>query len=295
MLVAKGRPAVLTIEVRDFDGVLVAPTGLVAVVVKDVDEATVASGNATAGAETGVYAYTLSSAVTGALGKYQVTATYTVSGSAVTRVYEVEVVGDYLFEIHELRAKSGRLQNEANYPAEAIRQARETATQVLEEAAGVAFATRAARATLSGEGASDLFLPHVRVTEIEAVTLFDESTGVDDDEAITGTALEDIEIKRDAGIIVRTDGNVFPAGSNNVEVDYLHGYETVPGEIREAAMTLAVEYLVESGLPARATSQSSDLGIFSISVANPDLNRETGIPAVDTAIKRYGYRGPAVG
>lgn len=295
MLIAKGRPAVLTIEVRDFDGVLVAPSGSVAVVVKDVDETTVASGNATAGSETGIYTYTLSSTVTGTLGKYQATATFTVSGSAVTRTYEVEVVGDYLFEIHELRAKSGRLQNESNFPAEAIRQARETATQVLEEAAGVSFATRAARAILSGESLPDLFLPHVRVTAVDGVTLYDEATGVDDDEAITGTALEDIEIKRDAGIIVRTDGNVFPYGSNNVVVDYEHGYETVPGEIREAAMTLAVEYLVESGLPARATSQSSDLGIFSISVSNPDLNRPTGIPAVDSAIKRYGYRGPAVG
>lgn len=295
MLVAKGRPAALTIEVRDYDGVLVAPTGNVAVVVKDVDETTVASGNASAGAETGVYTYALGTAVTGDVGVFEATATFTVAGSTVTRTYPIDVVGDYLFEIHELRAKDRMLENEEHYPAEALRAAREAATTELETAAQVAFATRAARATLTGDGTPELMLPHVRITTVHGVTLYDEDRGVDDDNVLAGTDLEDIEVRPDAGILVRTDGQVFPTGSNNVVVDYEHGYQTTPAPIRQAALTLAVEYLVPSSLPARATSVSSDLGDFRISVANEDLNRPTGIPTVDAAIQKYGYRRPSLG
>lgn len=295
MLVAKGRPAALTIEVRDFDGVLSAPTGNVAVVVKDVDETTVGSGNAAAGTETGVYTYALPSAVTGNLGEYQATVTYTLSGSTVTRVVGIDVVGDYLFELHELRDRDRNLRNEQNYPAEALRQAREIATQELETAAMVSFSTRARKVTLSGDGTKELMLPDARVTSVVSVTLYDEDTGVDDDEDILGDELTDIEVRTDAGVLVRTDGAVFPWGSNNVEIEYLHGYETAPAKIREAALILAVESLVASGLPARATSQSTDLGEFRISVANEDLNRPTGIPAVDAAIQKYGYRRPSTG
>lgn len=294
MLVAKGRPAVLTIEVRDFDGVLASPTGNVAVSVEDVDETVVASGNASQAAA-GIYTYTLPTAVTGTLGVYTATATYTMSGSGYSQTIPVETVGNYLFEMHELRGFDRALENEEHYPAADLRAAREAVTMDLETAAQVAFAPRARRVTLSGNGWAEIFLPDVRVTEVDAVTLYDEDLGADDDEPIIGDELIDCEADLHTGIVTRTDGNIFPVGSNNVVIDYVHGYEVTPAPIKQAALILAAEYLIKSQLPARATSVSNDLGDFRISVANEDLNRPTGIPAVDSAIQKYGYRRPATG
>lgn len=295
MLVAKGRPASLTIEVRNYDGVLAAATGNVVVTVKDIDNTTVGTGNASASPTAGVYTYAIPSAVTDSLGVYEATATYTLSGAPVTRVYSVETVNDYLFEIHELRDRDRALENSTNYPAERIRQARDEATADLERSAEVAFATRSTRQILSGNGTSRLLLPHLEVSAIIGVTLYDEDTGVDSSDDLTGTDLQDVEVDREAGVLIRTDGQVFPLGSNNVIVDYEHGYELPPAPVRQAAMTLAEEYLVPSGLPARATSQSTDLGNFRISVANEDLNRPTGIPSVDAVIAKFGRRRPRIG
>lgn len=295
MLIAKGRPAQIRIEVRNYDGVLAAATGNVAVVVKDIDETTVASGNAAAGSPAGSYTFDLPNAVTGNLGVYEATITYTLSGSTVTRVETVETVGDYLFEIHELRAKDRNLENTTNYPAEELRKAREKATVDIEEAAQVAFAPRARRVIMSGNGTRHLMLPDVRIIEVAAVSVFEEDTGTDDEDQITGSELVDIEFNAETGVLARTDGQAFPIGSNNILIDYVHGYQTAPAPIREAALTLAVDHLVTSNVPIRATSQSSDLAEFRISVANEDLDRPTGIPNVDTAIKRYGYRRPSTG
>lgn len=295
MLVAKGRPATLRIEVRNYDGVLSAPTGSVAVVVKDIDDTTIGSGNASSTATTGVYEYALPAGVTNNLGVYEATVTYTLSGSSTTRVYQVETVGDVLFEVHELRDKERALESTTNYPAEKIRQARDEATADLERSAEVAFSTRSTRQILSGDGTARLLLPHLEVTQIIGVTIYDEDTGVDTADELTGTELADVEVDRESGLLTRTDGSVFPLGSNNVIVDYEHGYERPPAPVRQAAMTLALEYLVPSGLPARATAQATDLGDFRISVANEDLNRPTGIPSVDAVIAKFGRRRPRVG
>lgn len=294
MLVAKGRPAQIKIEVRNFDDVLAAPTGSVAVVITDVDDLTVSSGNATSSTPTGTYLYTLPTAVTGTLGVYTATATYTLSGSTVTRSYPIEVVSDYLFDIHELRDMRSTI-SETNYPAALVRSAREAATVEIEQSAQVAFVKHVKRVTMSGDGSSTLLLPDVEVTEILSCVLYSEDTGVDDDDEILGTELIDIEVNRETGLVTRTDGQAFPLGSNNVVIDYEHGFDAIPEPIRQAAMTLAIEYLVPSGLPVRATAQSTDLGDFRISVANPDLGRDTGIPSVDAAIQKYGRRRPRLG
>lgn len=297
MLVAKGSPAHLHVEVRDYDGILSTPTGNVAVVVKDIDDTTVASGNAAAsqhGHDTGIYSFTLPTAVTGTLGVYIATATWTLSGSTVTRTYEIEVVSEFLFEIHELRDLDSSI-TESSYSADRIRAAREAATSELERAAQVSFSKRSKRVILNGDGTSKLVLPDVEVTEILGCTIYGEDTGADVADDVTGSEFVDLEVNRETGVITRTDGQWFPDGSNNVVVDYEHGFDYVPAPVRRAAMKLAIEHLVPSGLPARATSQSTDIGDFRISVANVDLGRWTGIPDVDSVIDQFGRPRPRLG
>lgn len=294
MLVAKGRPAVLTVEVRDFDAILCAPDAAPTVVITDVDGTTVSTGTATATDATGIYTYTVPSAVTCTLGVYTAEASFDLSGEPASVSYALEVVGEYLFEINEIRDRDHAI-TESSYPAGLIRAARESATDAIETAAQVAFSKRASRAILSGDGTSTLLLPDVEVAAILACIIYDEETGTDTADEVTGDELIDVEVNRETGVVTRTDGQVFPVGSNNVLIDYEHGYDRVPAPVREAAITLAIEYLVPSALPARATAQATDLGDFRISVANIDLGRDTGIPAVDSVIQQFGRRRPRLG
>lgn len=295
MQVVRGLPATLTIEVRTFDGDLAAATGNVAVVVRDIDGTSVASGNASATATTGVYTFALPAGVTGTLGAYTATASYTLSGVSQSREYPLEVVGAYLFEIHELRAYDRAIAVTADYSAEEIRAAREEATSRLERAAQVAFSPRVKRVTLSGDGTDRLLLPDVMVTECVGASVYEEVLGADAGEELTATEVLDVEVDTDRGVLVRTDGQVWPAGFRNVVVDYEHGYPTVPAPVKKVAMLLAVESLVPSGLPVRATSQATDIGDFRISLANLDAGRPTGIPEVDAVMGEFGRRRPQVG
>lgn len=296
MRVALNRPAQVRIETRNYDGDLTAPTGNVTVVVKDLDDTTVQSGNASLVAETtGIYTFDLSpTTVLDTLGVYTLTATFTVSGATSTVAYPLEVVGNHLFEIHELRAFDPAIADDTRYTAEEIRNAREIATERLEEAAMVALTTRLRRVTVDGSGISTLVVPDTEVTSFISATNLEEEIGPDTEDDLTATELVDVETKIE-GILVRTDGNDWTAGTQNWIIEYEHGINPTPAPFKRAAMILAVENLVRNALPHRATSQSTDLGEFRISVANPTIGRDTGIPEVDAIIHLHGRRRPVVG
>jgi hypothetical protein len=284
MRVAKSTAASLTIDVRNEDGDLSTPTGSVAVVVKDSAGSTVQSGNAVVSATAGCYTFALGSAVTGTLGEYTATASWTLSGVAQSRTEAINVVNEHLFEIHELRAYDPSFSDATRYTADDIRKARDTASQRLERAAGVAFSAQRKSVTLSGDGTTRLLVPDVMVTSVVSVT-------------VDGTAVDASTVKSEAhGALIRSGGDIWPATApNNIVVVYEHGYASVLGDVRKGAMAVAREHLVPSATPARATSQSTDLGEFRISVANLELGRPTGIPEVDTVIALYGQKRPAVG
>lgn len=287
MLVALNRPATWRVEVRDFDGELATPTGSVTVSLTDAADAPVASGAATAGA-TGIYTYALPSDVTGTLGVYTATASYVLAGVSASVTETVETVGNYLFDVADLRAHQVELAASATYSAERIRDERDTATQRMETAGQVAFATRRRRVTLDGSGITRLLLPDVEVTRLVSCTLH---VG-DVDTVLTADELADVDIDRLAGMLIRAEG--WPSERASVTVVYEHGYTVTPGPVRKAAMILAAEALLPTLLPARATSQSTSLGDFRVSTANPDAGRETGIPEVDAVIGTYGRRRPRI-
>lgn len=292
---ALNRAGTVAFTVTDEDGEPVAPAAPPSVTVTDVIGETIATGTATAGDGTGEYVYPLPSAVRGELGVYVVTFAYTVASVAQTSTVQVEVVGGLLFEIAEIREAYPELRDAQRYPSEAIRAARDEATDRLERAAQVAFATRRTVEVLSGDDTTRLVLPHVEVTAVNGVSLYGDNTGVDAvDDEFSATQVADVEIDGPAGVLKRTDG-VWPFGHQNVLVDYEHGYEQTPNPVKRAAMRLAVEALVPSSLPARALTQSTDVGDFRISVANPEAGRPTGDPEVDAVIMLFGRRRPSLG
>lgn len=296
-LFARNRAGTLTFTVRNEDGTPTAPTGSVAVTVRDVTGTSIATGTASAGTGTGVFTYALPSGVRSTLGRYEVTFAYTLSGVSETVVAPVEIVSALLFDVAELREVYPELADVQRYTSAEIRRARDEATARLEQAAQVSFATRRTVETISGDDTTRLLLPHVEVSGIYSVTIYDETIpGADAiEDAFDGTELADVEIDGPAGVLKRTDGDVWPRGHRNVVVDYEHGYEFPPEPVRRAAMKLAVEALVPSALPSRALSQTTDLGEIRISVANPEAGRPTGDPEIDAVILQFGRRRPTIG
>lgn len=297
-LFARNRAGTLTFVVRNEDGTPTNPTGSVTVTVRDVAGTTVATGTATQ--EQGHphnCTYALPSGVRSTLGRYEVTFAYTLSGVSETVVIPVEIVSALLFDVAEIREVYPELADTGRYTSAEIRRARDEATARLEEAAQVSFSTRRTVETISGDNTTRLLLPHVEVSGIYSVTIYDETIpGADAvDDAFDATELADVEIDGPAGVLKRTDGDVWPRGHRNVVVDYEHGYEFPPEPVRRAAMKLAVEALVPSALPSRALSQTTDLGEIRISVANPEAGRPTGDPEIDAVILQFGRRRPTIG
>jgi len=294
MYAALNQPTRLRIETRDYDGNLATPSGSVTVNVSDkLQNEIVQTGTASA-TSTGVYELTLGNDVITELGPYEATAIYTISGATSSVTYAVEVIGNHLFEIGELREMDNSLSSSTTYTPAQIRKARDEATQRIENAAQVPFSRRIKRATLSGDGTTRLMLDDTDIIEVMSVEIYGEDVGTDlIDEDFTAIELADVEIDAKEGVLVRTDHD-WPEGHDNIIVEYEYGYQTTPGPVRRAAMLLAIEALVPSSLPPRATAQSTDLGDFRISLANPDAGRDTGIPEVDAVIAQYGRRRPRI-
>jgi hypothetical protein len=294
---ARNRAGTVTFTVRNEDGAAAAPTGNVSVTVLDATGTSIATATASAGTGTGVFTYALPSAVRTTLGLFTVRFTYTLSGVSETVDVPVEVVGALLFDVAELRDRYPDVSNTTRYTSADIRAARDEAAERIEEAAQVAFATRRTLQVLSGDDTTRLMLPHVMISGIYSVSVYTDTTAGADvlDDAFDATEIADVEIDADAGVLKRVDGDVWPAGHQNILVDYEHGYESPPEPVRRAAMKLSLEALVPSALPSRAMSQTTDLGEVRYMMANPEAGRPTGDPEVDAAIYQFGRRRPSVG
>jgi len=282
-LYAAGRPATLRLVVTDEDGNPTDADTPPTVRVIDATGATVATGlAATSTGDPGAYTLPMPDTVRNTLGAYVVVWEYDLDGASFTDTRPVEVVADYLFDVAAMRAHTPEYEDPDRYPADLIRAARDAATETLEQSGMVRFAQRVTRVRLSGDGSRSLLLPDVAVVELTAATI--DGTPVD---------VDAVEVDADAGVLFYEPGWAY--GRNNVLVTYRHGYASVPAPIREAAIRLASEYLVTSPIPARATSQSTDLGEFRFTIANVDAGRDTGIPDVDAAVALHGRRRPRIG
>ena len=82
----------------------------------------------------------------------------------------------------------------------------------------------------------------------------------------------------------------------NIRVDYTHGYQPIPYEVKRAAMWVARNYLTGSNMPRNAISQVDELGTFRLAVPG-ERGSWFGLPEVDRVLRDYRSRNhvPAVG
>ena len=208
--------------------------------------------------EPGVAKLTLTPAETALLDTLTVVWTASFGGQPQQFVDTVEVAGDYLFTIPELRALStcgGGLANITNYPEARLVAMRTRAEQALEDACGVAFVPRYGQEVFRGT------LPP-RVTVLRFV--------------------------EHAGLLVEPLPEIpdlaFLAG--RVIVGYEHGHLTCPERVRQAAILLAKQWLTPTAIDDRAITMSNDTGTYSLFQAGV-RGHVFSIPEVQATVDMY--------
>lgn len=265
---------------NDLEGLLDPDGNAVSVSVKNGAGTIVVASTPATRSSQGVYKLTVDLST---LDTYTATWVATFTGNSQTVTTQFEVVGAEVFTLSELRASDRALSDNpgiTRYTTELLRAARTAAVERLERAMGVALTPRGRRATLSGDGTNLLLVP-----DLELITLYSCSV---DSVAITPTTIA----AHEWGGLVHPD-SVWAIGVRNISVHYAHGFPAPPAPVKRAALLLAVDYLIPSNLPARATVQSTDLGAFRLSVAGRE--GPTGIPEVDAVVEAFGRNRPAVG
>lgn len=261
-------------------------SGSVAVTVTRLDGTVVASAVATHPGPPGVYMYALP-------GQSQVdhlTVSWTgvLAGATVTQTDRVEIVGSFLFGLKEARDSDPSLADPVRYTTQMLADKRIEVEQECERITGQAWVPRFARVTLAGTGCDTVTLPHQAVRTVRAVTTRTVPT-----EAYTAVTTLANFVSSPTGILTRYDGGIFPAGHASTVVEYEHGADNPPEDLKEAAMNRLRSRLnlSRSGVPDRVNSYTTpDGSTYRMSMPGPEA---TGIPEVDAVYARYA--APPVG
>ena len=261
-----------------------SPTDLDALPAADavIDGATVAPPLTVTKPGTGRYTATIPPGHPAAaqLGDILIRWTGLLAAAAWLRSTPVEVIGGWPFTVADVRAANHDLDDTTRYPNALIAAARAAAVDRAEQISKVAWTPRRRRVTVEpAAGHRRLLLPDVEATDLIAVTV----DGVAED-------LTEITLQPWGALDHPTGWH------GRVVADYLHGYRACPAPVVDAIIDLTIRAVVGMGsrVPERATSVSTDVGTFRITL--PGRDGPTGIPDIDAVLTQYGYGAvPAVG
>jgi hypothetical protein len=183
-----------------------------------------------------------------------------------------EVVGGIPLSVVDIRADED-LADVVKYPNDTITAELQAAWDVLEKGLKVAIVPRGCRETVDGFGVRSQPISHLFPRQVLSA-------------AVGGSVVDvsGLTAKRH-GVIVNPSG--WAAGDGNVDLHYTHGWDTPPDPVLRALRLLTIDRLVTRATPSRATSLSTDVGAFRLTIAGRD--GVTGIPDVDAIIDQFGY------
>lgn len=231
---------------------------------------------------TGVYDFALDATNTTAPTFYDITWTGNIGGKATTIHTRVEVVGAFLFTLDQAFTWDGGAIANAigttDTAKELVMAKRLAIGDRFEKLCKVSFYRRYARETSDANG-GDILLWHQRATDLISVKV----DGVAD--SVSNYTLDPKGVLRSASNY-RANWPI-RAGIQNVTVEYVHGWDEVPGEISEAALRVARSQLVPSNIGERATSITSDAGTILLATAGRGAFQPYGLPLVDSILFDY--------
>lgn len=291
--ILKGTAGVLEITVYS-NGTATDPTLASVAVVDGQGNAVVTGAAAITGGSSGKVTATIDDAQTAEVADLTATWTLTVGANSQTFTTYHRIVGDLLFTEAELRAfDRDAVSDTATYTDALILEAHDLVAEAFEQVTGAAFGLRFAREVLDGDGVTTLWLPSMQVGSVLAAAI--RTAGTSTWTALTAGELADLLVSP-SGRVIRDSLGYWTFGMRNIRVDYTHGYQPIPYEVKRAAMWVARNYLTGSNLPRNATSQVDALGTFRLAVPG-ERGSWFGFPEVDRVLRDYRSRNhvPAVG
>lgn len=271
------------------DGEPTAPaTPAPTVSVANQDGTVVASGTATISTERKRLEYTLTAAQTA--NANQLTATWSDvkmgSDPVISATTYHEVTGDVLFTLPEARNhENGVMKNNTTFPNWLVLEARDRIWDEFESILEYPLGGRVRRVDVDGSGTTDMYLP-APANSVRAISTRSGGTWT----AFTSDELADV-IVTSRGRIIRDTLGYWPSGTLNVRVTFEAGEVPIPRELKRAALLVLKDQLNKSDIPARATTQTSEIGTFQLSTPG-QRGAEFGIPAVDVVLNRLRSKVP---
>jgi hypothetical protein len=188
---------------------------------------------------------------------------------------QLRVVGGFLYEARQLRARFPDLADPTKYTPGDVRANRDAIEALFADVCYVSFVPVADRLEVPGSWSSTLLsLDQLHVTAIRSATV--------DGVALTTPELDELVLYRDTGHVHRPSG----WRANRIVIVFEHGLADVPADVHLAALNLARATLVPSAAPSRATSVDSNGATYRLTLAGRDGT--TGYPDVDATLARYG-------
>lgn len=194
------------------------------------------------------------------------TVTWTGQGGRVKQEY-VEVVGDFLFELIDLR---DLVSDTVAHTTADLRRAREATERLFEKVCGQSFFPRHYRTVSTGVTTH----PALSVRKVLRV-----SAG--------GTVLTTPPVLWQ-GALDWTAASPYPTATTQLTIDLEVGMDAAPQDLREAGLSYA-QYLLthrKSRIPDRALTMTTDAGTFQLATAGGEW-RPTDLPAVNEVLRRY--------
>ena len=268
-----------------------ADPGTTTVTITRADGTVVATAAATSEASGYQLSYTLAAADNTQLDWLQ--AVWTDASDSTTWTTYHEVVGGFYASVAEIRKRDPNLADNGKYPTTTIRSVMEEIETAFELECGRAFVPRYGRARVSGTARDRLLLPDVDIRTIRSARDYSDYQTYT---AFTATDLANLDWYP-SGALQRIDGAWWYAGSGNLIIEYEHGMDRPPTDVKAAAIRWlrATLNANKTGIPDRATTFSVESG-GSYSLLTPGRNGAvTGIPDVDLVIERYRVRRFMVG
>lgn len=208
------------------------------------------------------------------------------SAGAWSATTTLEIVGAHLFTEAEVRAHHDSQITAASFSDLQILEARARITDEFEYICGVSFIPRYHKQTTAGTGDYSIDLVKPQVREVLSVDI-----------GSTSVATTNFVVDNEARMLHRTNGYYTRATVTdplNVVVAYEHGYESVPPDIKRAAIILARHQLLRdvtgTGVPANASSWTDPSGSYQAFAPNNTSGRFYGVGEVDTVLQRYMAR-----
>ena len=179
-----------------------------------------------------------------------------------------EVYGGHIVGVPAIEDELDRVGQVPAATVAEIIEKRDLAENRIEDACGVAFRPRYARATVEGRGRQNLLLPRPRLLEVLTI----DGEPYDTPASTVGE--------------VHGDGHWV----GGYDVAWIHGYPAAPPSVVAAVRQLTVHYLMvdPDDLDGRATFKSNEIASWSL-VTPGVKGARFPIPEVNEVVSEYGY------